>query len=375
MGNNQNINNKKQKKQYEIPFNKILNNQIEKNIKRNAKTPNKLNEKSNHNSKIINNNKSFPNIHKFYKKKDINNKTIESIDFLINYIYNKNTHINKHPLLLGLFPYNYCKKKEKINKNNNNNNQNNNNKSIDMILPNDIKNNEIINYDESLFMTKNEINLLNNNFNKYINNNTNKNNNKNNKKHIHNIFLNLNDLKQNDINQIKNNNNKNKKNSHINKTYNNKNTNKKEIKKFSKTNSNFFDFNKNNIFNELSTIQSNEYSKEDIFNNTINSNTSSNYFYEVLLKEMNSTKNKKNKNFQTNQNKISINKLKNPNKNSPYRKKTPIKSHLLSNEIASKTSFKINKNIYLKKNTNNNENNNNNNNKTTNKLKIRFSMI
>ena len=372
MGNNQNINNKKQKKQYEIPFNKILNNQIEKNIKRNAKTPNKLNEKSNHNPKIINNNKSFPNIHKFYKKNDKNNKTIESIDFLINYIYNKNTHINKHPLLLGLFPYNYCKKKEKINKNNNNN-QNNNNKSIDMILPNDIKNNEIINYDESLFMTKNEINLLNNNFNKYINNNTNKNNNKNNKKHIHNIFLNLNDLKQNDINQIKNNNNKNKKNSHINKTYNNKNTNKKEIKKFSKTNSNFFDFNKNNIFNELSTIQSNEYSKEDIFNNTINSNTSSNYFYEVLLKEMNSTKNKKN--FQTNQNKISINKLKNPNKNSPYRKKTPIKSHLLSNEIASKTSFKINKNIYLKKNTNNNENNNNNNNKTTNKLKIRFSMI
>jgi hypothetical protein len=93
---------------------------------------------------------------------------------------------------------------------------------------------------------------------------------------------------------------------------------------------------------------------------------------------MNSTKNKKNneKLKQTNQNKISLNNLKISNKHSPYRKKTPIKSHLLSNEITSKTSFKINKNIYLKKNNlNNNENNNNNNNKSTNKLKIRFSMI
>ena len=72
MGNNQNIN-KKQKKQYEIPFNKILNNQIEKNIKRNAKTPNKLNQQSNINTKFISN-KSSPNIHKFYKKNDINYK-------------------------------------------------------------------------------------------------------------------------------------------------------------------------------------------------------------------------------------------------------------------------------------------------------------
>ena len=99
MGNKQN-NNYNKNKQYEIPFNKILNGQIEKKIKRKAKTPIKLNKISNFNSRTINN-KSTPNVHKFYNT-NINNKLIESIDFLINYINNKNLHLNKKSIFIWI---------------------------------------------------------------------------------------------------------------------------------------------------------------------------------------------------------------------------------------------------------------------------------